>query len=101
MCTNFFCSAADFVSARYILTVFVARVRDSVPVGDAREAQIDALTDVAIGVVKWSGLHYIYRAGKSARYNIARRNNYRFLQLQDTALDRASAGGEYILTRKI
>jgi hypothetical protein len=45
-------------------------------------------------------VRYIYRAGKSARYNVARRNNYGFLQLQDTALDRASAGGEYVLTPK-
>jgi hypothetical protein len=36
-------------------------------------------------------VRYIYRA---------RRNNYKFLQLQDTTLDRASAGGEYVLTRK-
>jgi hypothetical protein len=46
-------------------------------------------------------VHYIYRTEKSARYNVARRNNYGFLQLQDTALDSASAGGEYVLARKI
>jgi hypothetical protein len=45
-------------------------------------------------------VHYIYRAGKSARYKVVRRNNYGFLQVQDTALDRASVGGEYVLTRK-
>jgi hypothetical protein len=45
-------------------------------------------------------VRYIYRAGKSVRYNVARRNNYIFLQLQDTSLDRASAGGEYVFARK-
>jgi hypothetical protein len=69
-------------------------------------AQNNAPTGAPSGAVKYSLgqkryiVRYIYRVGKSARYDIARRNNYRFLQLQDTVLDRASAGGEYVLARK-
>jgi hypothetical protein len=69
-------------------------------------AQNNAPTGALFGAVKYNLgkkryiVRYMYRAGKSARYNVARRNNYRFLQLQNTALDRASAGGEYVLTRK-